>query len=60
VNDEGYSDDFGYEWNRWARMQFEDRNLRGLQGHTTHIFDPLLALPPTPSTVRPCWTWIVA
>lgn len=39
VNDEGYSDNFGYQWNRWARVQFEDQNLGGpMQGHTTRMF----------------------
>jgi len=39
VKDEGYSDNFGYQWNRWARIQFEDQNLgRPLQGHTTVMF----------------------
>ena len=27
VNDEGYSDNFGYQWNRWSRIQFEDENI---------------------------------
>jgi len=39
VNDEGYSDNFGYQWNRWARVQFEDRNVgRPMQGHTEQMF----------------------
>ena len=39
VKDEGYSDNFGYQWNRWARVQFEDRNIGGpMQGHTTTMF----------------------
>lgn len=39
VKDEGYSDNFGYQWNRWARVQFEDQNIGGpMQGHTTNMF----------------------
>ncbi|MBM4223226.1 MAG: methyltransferase domain-containing protein [Gammaproteobacteria bacterium] len=39
VNDEGYSDNFGYQWNRWARIQFEDQNVGGpMQGHTRGMF----------------------
>lgn len=39
VKDEGYSDNFGYQWNRWARVQFEDQNIsRPMQGHTTNMF----------------------
>jgi len=39
VSDEGYSDNFGYQWNRWARVQFEDFNVgRPMQGHTTEMF----------------------
>jgi ubiquinone/menaquinone biosynthesis C-methylase UbiE/uncharacterized protein YbaR (Trm112 family) len=39
VRDEGYSDNFGYQWNRWARVQFEDHNVLGpMQGHTTTMF----------------------
>lgn len=39
VRDEGYSDNFGYQWNRWARVQFEDQNIGGpMQNHTTNMF----------------------
>ena len=39
VKDEGYSDNFGFQWNRWARVQFEDHNIGGpMQGHTTTMF----------------------
>lgn len=42
VPDEGYSDNFGYQWNRWARVQFEDQNVGGpMQGHTTHMFQTI-------------------
>lgn len=39
VKDEGYSNNFGYQWKRWARVQFEDQNVGGpLQGHNTTMF----------------------
>ena len=40
VEDEGYSDNFGYQWNRWARIQFEDENIdKPMSGYTTAMFD---------------------
>ena len=40
VINEGYSDNFGYQWNRWARVQFEDQNIGGsMQGHTKNMFN---------------------
>jgi SAM-dependent methyltransferase len=42
VSDEGYSDNFGYQWNRWARVQFEDQNIDGpMDGHTTRMFETI-------------------
>ena len=39
VSDQGYSENFGYQWNRWARVQFEDQNMGGpMQNHTTNMF----------------------
>jgi ubiquinone/menaquinone biosynthesis C-methylase UbiE/uncharacterized protein YbaR (Trm112 family) len=39
VKDEGYSDNFGYQWNRWSRVQFEDQNVGSpMQNHTTDMF----------------------
>lgn len=29
VADERYSDNFGYEWRRWPRLQFDDQNVGG-------------------------------
>jgi len=47
VCDEGYSDNFGYQWNRWARVQFEDRNLDcPMQGHTTRMFETITGFTP--------------
>ncbi len=42
VNDEGYSDNFGYQWNRWSKIQFEDENIgKPMQGHTTRMFESI-------------------
>lgn len=39
VQNEGYSDNFGYQWNRWARVQFEDQNVGSpMEGHTLEMF----------------------
>ena len=47
VNDEGYSDNFGYQWNRWSRIQFEDENVgKPMQGHTTRMFESITQLSP--------------
>ncbi len=33
VSDEGYSHNFGYQWNRWAKVQFENENVgRPMEG----------------------------
>ena len=51
VSDEGYSDNFGYQWNRWARVQFEDQNIdQSKQGHTTRMFETSTGF--TPATLR--------
>ncbi len=40
VPDECYAGSFGYEWQRWARVQFEDQNQgRPMQGHTRRMFE---------------------
>ncbi len=42
VSDDGYSDNFGYQWNRWSRIQFEDENIgKPMQGHTTRMFESI-------------------
>jgi ubiquinone/menaquinone biosynthesis C-methylase UbiE/uncharacterized protein YbaR (Trm112 family) len=47
VDDEGYSDNFGYQWNRWARVQFEEQNVGGaMQGHTTRMFTEITQFSP--------------
>ena len=39
VKNESYSDNFGYQWNRWARLQFEDQNIGGpMHKHTLNMF----------------------
>lgn len=46
VGEEGYSASFGYEWQRWSRVQFEQENLgRPMAGHTTRMFDAVTEFP---------------
>ena len=45
VEDEGYSDNFGWQWNKWARIQFEDENIgRPMAGHTEDMFKKITEL----------------
>jgi ubiquinone/menaquinone biosynthesis C-methylase UbiE/uncharacterized protein YbaR (Trm112 family) len=45
VENEGYSDNFGYQWNRWARVQFEDQNKGGpMENHTINMFKSISGL----------------
>ncbi|MBY0309591.1 methyltransferase domain-containing protein [Patescibacteria group bacterium] len=40
VSTEDYSESFGYEWQRWSRVQFESENVgTRMTGHTTRMFD---------------------
>ena len=40
VDQENYASSFGYEWNRWPRVQFEDENAgRPMAGHTTRMWE---------------------
>ncbi len=42
VIDDGYSDNFGYQWNRWSKIQFEDENIgKPMMGHTTRMFESI-------------------
>jgi SAM-dependent methyltransferase len=44
VKSEHYAASFGYEWNRWPRVQFEDENVgRPMQGHTTRMWEVITA-----------------
>src|SRR5437868_5172871 len=37
---DNYSRSFGYQWNRWPRVQFDSENLgRPMQGHTSRMFE---------------------
>lgn len=45
VKNEGYSDNFGWQWNKWARVQFEKDNIgRPMAGHTTDMFKKITEL----------------
>ncbi len=40
VDSEHYAASFGYEWERWPRVQFESENVgRPMQGHTTRMWE---------------------
>lgn len=37
---EGYVDSFGYEWNKWSRVQFESENVnKPMEGHTLRMWE---------------------
>jgi len=39
VEDQGDYESFGFQWNRWAKVQFEGFNVgRPMQGHTARMF----------------------
>lgn len=39
VFNEGYSDNFGWQWNKWAKIQFENQNIgKPMEGHTSKMF----------------------
>lgn len=39
VDESAYASSFGYEWNRWPRVQFESENVgRPMAGHTTRMW----------------------
>jgi SAM-dependent methyltransferase len=40
VGSENYAGSFGFEWNRWPRVQFESDNVgRPMEGHTTKMWE---------------------
>src|ERR1700742_3608660 len=43
---ENYAASFGYEWNRWPRVQVEAENQeRPMAGHTTRMWERITAAP---------------
>ena len=45
VKDEGYSGNFGWQWNRWAKVQFENENTgKPMQGNTLNMFKKITEL----------------
>ena len=45
VKDEGYSNNFGWQWNRWAKVKFENENIgKPMAGHTTKMFKAITEL----------------
>ena len=42
IGSEHYSASFGYEWNRWPRVQFESDNAgKPMAGHTLHMWETI-------------------
>lgn len=42
VDKEVYAQSFGYEWQKWSRVQFEAENVGGpMAGHTQRMFDSI-------------------
>lgn len=42
VEDEGYSDNFGNQWKRWPKTQFESENIgKPMAGHTRDMFEKI-------------------
>jgi SAM-dependent methyltransferase/uncharacterized protein YbaR (Trm112 family) len=42
VGKENYTNSFGYEWQKWSRVQFEAENAGGrMAGHTSRMFDAI-------------------
>ena len=40
-----YANSFGFQWNRWPRIQFESQNLgRLMEGHTSKMFKRITTL----------------
>ena len=45
VEDEGYSNNFGWQWNKWARVQFEDENVGlPMENYTRNMFGRITEL----------------
>lgn len=46
VEEELYTGSFGYEWRKWARVQFESENAGGaMRGHTQRMFEEITDFP---------------
>jgi SAM-dependent methyltransferase len=42
VDEELYAESFGYEWQKWSRVQFDSENVGGpMAGHTEKMFDTI-------------------
>ncbi len=47
IDEEFYSQSFGYEWRKWSRVQFESENVgRPMAGHTEKMFDAITGFTP--------------
>jgi len=55
VVDEGYSGNFGYQWNKWSRVQFDSENIgKPFEGHTTQMWEKITHIPNTKSLEGEC------
>jgi len=46
VAEEFYSDSFGYEWKKWAKVQYESENAgKSMAGHTSKMFETITTWP---------------
>ena len=44
---ETYAESFGYEWQKWSRVQFDSENVgRPMAGHTERMFDAITGFSP--------------
>ena len=42
INKENYSNNFGWQWNKWASVQFEHSNInKPMEGYTTRMFNQI-------------------
>lgn len=42
VSDEGYSQNFGWQWNKWAKVQFDDENIgKPMENYTKNMFQTI-------------------
>ncbi len=45
-----YTKSFGYQWNKWPSIQFEEENIdKPMQGHTLQMFERITQISPTNS-----------
>ncbi len=44
-SEDSYTKSFGYQWNKWSRVQFESQNVdRPMEGHTLNMWQKITAI----------------